>query len=255
MTKQNPTYQSGPRWHGVRLNISLLCLYLDPGTRTAIDIGSNEGFLTCTLAELGVDATGFEQNRHYHDNARLLRRHYGARAKFENRLVSAADLDTMEPIDAALFLSVHHQIAAATSLDAANDMLMKLCRKARKQVFFQPAMISAKYGCKMPFADNDFHAIEAYFGNLAAEAGMPYSRNVGISINDLPKSEPLRPMLVYGRSPIELRENGRPAELLAKAAAGASFLTSSSSQEKAIKQFVPPLLWDVARRLKRRSSR
>ena len=206
-------YQAGPRWQGVRLNIALITSYLDPSVKTAIDVGSNEGIITCAMSELGVEAKGFEQAKRYHNRANSLSRYLNRGTTFENRLITLSDIDQMDDVDAIVFLSVHHQIATHSSLEEANCFLRALCRKAKYQLFFQPACIKAKYGCDVPFSDNDYCAIEAYFNSIV-KAEMPYSKTVGLVQNDMPKSEPLRPMIVYSRESTIMREHRDAAGVL-----------------------------------------
>jgi hypothetical protein len=206
-------YQAGPRWQGVRLNIALIASYLDPLVKTAVDVGSNEGIITCALGELGIEAKGFEQAKRYHKRAVSLSRYLNRETIFENKLVTLSDIDDMGEVDAIIFLSVHHQIAAQSSLEEANHFLRALCRKAKHQLFFQPACIQAKYSCDVPFLDNDYCAIEAYFNNVVKDE-MPHSKTVGFAQNDMPKSEPLRPMIVYSRDPTIMREGRDIAGIL-----------------------------------------
>jgi len=206
-------YQAGTRWQGVRLNIALISTYLHPSVKSAIDIGSNEGIITCAMSEMGIDAKGFEQNSKFNNRALRLAKHLKSNANFENKLVGTEDFEAMDDIDAILFLSVHHQIAAHASLDDANAFLLELARKAKHQLFFQPACIKAKYGCEVPFSDNDYGAIEAYFNDVLKDE-MPYSRTVGFSQNDMPKAEPLRPMIIYSREPVAMQPGRDTAGVL-----------------------------------------
>lgn len=206
-------YQAGPRWQGVRQNITMISTYLGADVKTAIDIGSNEGVITCAVGELGVQAKGFEQNNRYNSRAERLGRHLGNKATFENKLVTIDDINAMGDIDAIMFLSVHHQIAAHGSLDAANDFLRALAQKAKHQLFFQPACIKAKYNCDVPFADNDYAAVEAYF-NTVLKDEMPHTKTIGFAQNDMPKNEPMRPMIVYSREPVVMQPGRDTAGIL-----------------------------------------
>ena len=206
-------YQAGPRWQGVRLNIALISTYLHPEVKTAIDIGSNEGIITCALSEMGVAATGYEQNSRYNNRAVRLAKHLGKGTQFQEKLVSDADIEAMSDLDAIMFLSVHHQIATHGSLEDANAFLCALARKAKHQLFFQPACIKAKYGCNVPFEDNDYGAIEAYFKEVL-KAEMPFSTTVGFAQNDMPKSEPLRPMMIFSKEPVRMNSGRDTAGIL-----------------------------------------
>lgn len=196
-------YQAGRRWQGVRVNIAMILAYLENGATRAIDIGSNEGVLTCALDAAGVQATGYEQSQKFFDRAKALNEQLGGKTQFENALFTLEDAKAMRDIDTVLFLSVHHQIAANVSLANANEMLCALVENS-KQVFFQPACISAKYGQDMPFADNDYAAIIDYFNDVVRDVA-GHVTMAGFAQNDLPRSEPLRPMLIYSREPAKMR--------------------------------------------------
>lgn len=208
-------YQQGPRWEGVRLNVAMIGSFLLPEAKTAIDIGCNEGFIACSLTELGAKCKGFEANPVFLETANRLNQTFGQGTVFESKIVSMDDLKSMEPVDASLLLSVHHQIAAHSSLDHANEFLRVLASKTRLQFFFQPACIGDKYAnAKPPFAENDYAAIKQYFDGVLAAAGMTHSTFIGFSINDMPRSEPLRPMYLYSREAINWRPNAKIDDLL-----------------------------------------
>ena len=195
-------YQLGKHWNGTRLSIPMVASFLDPEARTGLDIGSNEGALTCVLAKSGLDVLGVEMNTRFRDNAEILAKAMKVSPRFEGRIFSLEDIEQMEEIDVALFLSVHHQLVAHNDLEYANAFLKALARKTRMQLFFQPACILRKYKKQMPFADNDVSAIIAYFFELLEEE-FPYRGLIGFSLNDLPRNEPLRPMLLFSHKPIQ----------------------------------------------------
>ncbi len=208
-------YQTGRRWQGVRANIAMLTTYMSPKVKTAIDIGCNEGILTCAIAELGVSATGFEPNIKFYKRALGVAKRLNSGVKFEQKLVSANDIEAMQPVDATLFLSVHHQIAAHSTLEEANEFLRVLARKTRHQLFFQPACIGSKYGAKVPFGENDFAEIEAYFNEVLKDE-MPYTKTLGFAQNDIPATEPMRPLIVYSREPAVMQAGRDTAAILEK---------------------------------------
>lgn len=219
-------YQLGKHWNGTRLSVAMVASFLDPEARTGLDIGSNEGALTCVLAKSGVDVLGVEMNRRARENAEILARGMNVSPRFEGRIFSLEDIEKMEEVDVVLFLSVHHQLVVHNDLDYANAFLKALGRKTRMQLFFQPACLLRKYKKPMPFADNDVQAIIAYFLELMEDV-FPYRGLAGFSLNDTPRQEPLRPMLLFSHKPIqpypgrdvvglidELRMAGRPTHPL-----------------------------------------
>ncbi len=204
----------------------MVASFLDPEARTGLDIGSNEGALTCVLAKSGLDVLGVEMTGRFRENAEILAKGMNVSPRFEGRIFSLEDIEQMDEIDVALFLSVHHQLVAHNDLEYANAFLKALARKTRMQLFFQPACILRKYKKPMPFGDNDIQAIIAYFLDLLEDI-FPYRGLVGFSLNDLPRQEPLRPMLLFSHKPIqpypgrdvvglidEIRQAGRPTHPL-----------------------------------------
>jgi len=198
------SYQFGPRWQGVRANMLLFASYISPVAKTAVDIGSNEGVITCCLDRLGLQATGFEQNKKYNDRARQLNGKLGGTTIFKNQLFTEDDVKTIKKIDVVSMLSVHHQIVDGIGIDKANTLLRSLADSTQHQIFFQPACISAKYKTQMPFKDNDYAAVVEYFRPIFADAGFIHLNVIGFSQNDMPKWEPFRPMLLLGREPSSL---------------------------------------------------
>ena len=64
------SYQIEKHKLGTKENIHLVTLYLDPAASTALDIGCNEGVLSCHLENLGLQVDAFEQNSDYANSAK-----------------------------------------------------------------------------------------------------------------------------------------------------------------------------------------
>lgn len=199
-------YQTGIRWEGVRMNISLISSYLAENAETVLDIGCNEGLVTCAMAMSGTKATGMEMQDKYLSMARKVANRLNTSASFENKKLSLEDLKSIAPYDVVSFLSVHHQIASADGLKNADIFLRSLAAKAEKQFFFQPACISAKYGNHGPdISDNDISAYEDYFCSILKN-DFEYYALIGFAQNDIPKNEPMRPLMLFSRVPIQLNK-------------------------------------------------
>ena len=199
-------YQTGIRWEGVRMNISLISSYLAENAETALDIGCNEGLVTCAMAMSGTKAMGMEMQEKYLSMARKVANRLNTSASFENKKLSLEDLKSIAPYDVVSFLSVHHQIASADGLKNADIFLRSLAAKAEKQFFFQPACISAKYGNHGPdISDNDIAAYEDYFCGILKN-DFEYYALIGFAQNDIPKNEPMRPLMLFSRVPIQLNK-------------------------------------------------
>lgn len=195
-------YQLGKHWNGTRLSAAMIASFLDPEARNGLDVGSNEGALSCVLARCGVDVLGVEMGKRFRENAEILAKGMGVSPRFQGKIFSIDDIEEMDEIDVSLFLSVHHQLVAHNDLSYADDFLRALARKTRMQMFFQPACILRKYKKPVPFGDNDVQAIIAYFIDLLEDI-FPHRGLVGFSINDVPRKEPLRPMLLFSHKPIQ----------------------------------------------------
>lgn len=209
-------YQTGIRWEGIRVNISLISSYLAANAKTALDIGCNEGLITCAMAMSGTKAVGIEMQEKYLSMARKVAKRLNTSASFENKKLSLEDLKSIAPYDVVSFLSVHHQIASADGLKYADAFLSLLAAKAEKQFFFQPSCISAKYGNHSPdILDNDIAAYEDYFCGILKNDFEYYSL-IGFAQNDIPKNEPMRPLMLFSRVPIQLNKTINFSENLKK---------------------------------------
>lgn len=195
-------YQLGRHWQGTRLSLALILTYLEPMAVNALDVGSNEGVVSSALAWQGLEVTGIERNPQSLAIADILSKRLKARVSFVSGSVTLAELRKMESVDVSLMLSVHHQLVASEGLDYANEVLRELAQKTRRQMFFQPAAIQRKYRQAMPFRDNDFYSITEYYADVLANV-FPHHALIGYSPNDLPPSEPFRPMILFSHTPIQ----------------------------------------------------
>lgn len=195
------------------MNLALVAGYLDPAARTAVDIGCNEGAITCLLSMMGVEATGYEQSVRAIRTANRLSAALGLTVGFENRLVKQEDIAARPASDITMFLSVHHQIAAHSGFPAADAFLQALAEKTRLQLFFQPACIARKYRQSTPFPENDLGAISEHFISLVGDR-FPHAAVIGFTPNDIPRSEPLRPLILFSRNPIRLHPERSEIDLV-----------------------------------------
>jgi hypothetical protein len=220
------SYQTTEHAAGSRKTWEMLAAHVDPGLRSMYDVGCNEGVFARNLADCGILVFACDVN--YEAVVR------GLQAKRANQSEGClighlrADqrlLDALPEVDGALLLSVHHQWWSLFGEEAANRMLLTLAGKARKQFFFMPACIAAKYAPNpVPFADNDYPAIQAYFAKVFASRPGWRMRVLGDSPNNLPPSEPLRPLYLIEREdaaaptaplvPVGLAALDRPGSLL-----------------------------------------
>lgn len=206
-------YQLGRHWNGTRLNTAMISAYLDPDAKTGLDIGSNDGATSAVMAKLGLAVQAFEGRERNKDVGEILASKMGLNISFEKRLMLADELETIDDVDVSLLLSVHHQIVANMGWDHANAFLRRLGQKTRKQLFFQPACIDRKYKQDMPFAQNDMTAITEYFFGLLGDI-FEYKAMIGFALNDIPKTEPFRPLLLLSHAPIKMVPNRDPVELV-----------------------------------------
>lgn len=222
-------YQAGPRWQGTRINAALIVSYLDERAETVLDVGSNEGLITCAMAMAGTKAQGYEVNKKYVARAKQLAKQLKCDAVFEQREVSLNEIEDGPEYDVISFLSVHHQIAASAGLEMANDYVRSLARKAKQQFFFQPACIQAKYGSNYPaIAENDIASYIEYFKDVVGDE-MEHCTVIGLAQNDIPRNEPLRPMMLFSRQPIIMNSSSGAAETLFSLEAGLAKVSGLSS--------------------------
>ncbi|KUM52403.1 hypothetical protein [Rheinheimera sp. EpRS3] len=195
------SYQLGARLEGVRQNINLIKLHLDANAKTAIDVGCNEGVITCALDSFGLKAFGFESGKQYAETAGTFQIHNFSQAEICNVALSLDDIEQLPEVDVVLFLSVNQQLAKIYSREYSEKFLLELFKKCNKQMFFQPCMIYEKYGEAQGFTENDINSAKEYFDNLLYEAGEIFtSQVVGLSVNGIPPSEPYRPLILYSRT-------------------------------------------------------
>ncbi|MDP4535894.1 hypothetical protein Q3O60_06825 [Alkalimonas collagenimarina] len=194
------SYQLGPRAEGVKQNIALIRLHLDNNARSAIDIGCNEGVITAYLDALGLNVVGFEADEGYAKTAEQFQQSNYSNAEICHHALSLDDLDELPDVDVIVFLSVNQQLSKIYSNEYAESFFIKLFEKAKSQLFFQPCLLHDKYGSQQGFVENDALSAKEYFDNILHEKGLLFiSQLVGISINNIPKSEPYRPLIVYNK--------------------------------------------------------
>lgn len=192
------SYQTSEHAIGTTQNLELISLNINKKSNLVVDIGANQCALSNSLALLGFNVKAIEQQDQFIQ--------YGIqKAKNENiqniefikDIVSDKNLSHLDGADTILLLSVHHQMVKALGIKDGNELLIKIFKKAQKQLFFQPATIYEKHGREMPWPENDYSAIENYFLNLFNGVRKFKFKNLGLVDNRLPNSEPLRPLYLF----------------------------------------------------------
>jgi len=202
--KKSLGYQSGARWEGVQDNIAMISDYLSPEARTGIDVGCNQGLITLALADLGLKVTGYEKQHSYFTDALKIAATSHVPVDFFQQNVCLRDIKAMPKVDVTLCLSVYYQLVNCHNIEYANSILEALAEKSKQQLFLQICCINEKYGCTMPFNDNDYSSIIDYFINLFKKfkTNLSYVKVIGFSTNNIPKYEPFRPMIIFSAKPI-----------------------------------------------------
>jgi SAM-dependent methyltransferase len=193
------SYQSVQHAIATKQNIELIRKFIQVGERKVVDIGCNEGLVSYALAMSGYDVIGMEANQNF---ANLAEQRSTDKLKYGSFSVIKSPLtfDNLNILDGAatiLLLSVHHQFVSALGLSEGNRLLEQVFQRAQYQFFFQPACIYEKYGCQMPFIENDYASIEDYFVNFFAGFRKFRVRSIGLTDNRLPAREPLRPLMLF----------------------------------------------------------
>jgi hypothetical protein len=124
------------RWAAIEAELDELDA--DGRVDTAVDIGSNVGFFSISLAKRGVATLGVEHYPKYYRPylyalRRLQLRHAGALVLE----VTPRTLGLVPEVDCVLFLSVWHHIVRADGEAVAKDFLSTLWSKARRVMFFE----------------------------------------------------------------------------------------------------------------------
>ena len=214
------SYQSTQHRLGSQANIKLITTHISSDSKTVLDIGCNEGLVSIALGNRGYDVTGIEASHQFYA---LAQKHKQAskleNCRFINDKVKMEDIDKFVDIDSILLLSVHHQLVEHLGIETGNTFLRKLFMAARKQLFFQPATIYAKYGQRMPFPENDLNSIREYFLKMFEDLRPFRFVDLGIAANYLPQHEPFRPLYLFEfddvESPDKFRTPSTPEEFTA----------------------------------------
>ena len=197
----NVNYQSGFRKLGTMANIRMISDTLDARARSAIDIGCDAGAYSVHLANLGLKVDAFDPDAVAVGAARGFIASNQSPVKLTHQLFTLEDVRKMPVYDVSLLLSVYHQIVEHNGLDYANEYLVELYRRTRHQLYFQSCMIHLKHRRQMPFLENHGPSILAYFTDVLRKSGQPvHARFLGYSQNQLPSSEPFRPLFVFEKS-------------------------------------------------------
>lgn len=192
------SYQVTSHADGSTQNLELILNAIDRKAVNVVDIGCNQGVIALNLALHGFQVKGYEkQTRFLEYGKERAARDKVHNVEFAEQLLSFDNISLLDDVDVNILLSVHHQMVKHMGLDQGNRLLVDIFKKSKRQFFFQPATIYEKYGCQMPFAENDFVAIEQYFLNLF-EGVRPFKFvNLGYAANNIPVREPLRPLYLF----------------------------------------------------------
>ncbi len=194
-------YQSDEHSIATQQNIRALMCHLSSSAKTAVDIGSQEGLLACALDNIGIEVRAYEANAEFSRYAsEFIARNKQGGIQFFNEVIDIDKLASIADFDVALFLSVHHQVVQAKGLAYANSLLCEIYRKAEMQLFFQPALIYAKYGCRMPFIENDILGCLSYFSSVLEASGeSAHAEVINITHNFMPPQEQYRPLFLFSK--------------------------------------------------------
>jgi len=192
------SYQVNEHADGSTQNLALILNSIDRQSVNVVDIGCNQGVIALNLALHGFKVKGYEQQAQFLDYGKLRAvRDKISNVEFIEQIVGFGDLSLLDDVDVNILLSVHHQMVKHMGLEQGNRLLIEIFKRSKRQFFLQPATIYEKYGCTMPFAENDFVAIERYFLNLFEGIRTFKFVNLGYAANKMPVREPLRPLYLF----------------------------------------------------------
>ena len=86
-------HQFCKHWNGIRLSTAMIASFLDTEAKTGLNIGSNEGALTCVLARCGVDVLGVEMGKRFRENAKIIAEVMGVSPRFKGDTFSIDDIN------------------------------------------------------------------------------------------------------------------------------------------------------------------
>lgn len=219
------SYQVTSHADGSTQNLELILNAIDRKAVNIVDIGCNQGVIALNLALHGFKVTGYEKQTRFLDYGKERAAHDKINnVVFTEQLVSFDNLSLLDDVDVNILLSVHHQMVKHMGMEQGNRLLVEIFKKSKRQFFFQPATIYEKYGCEMPFAENDFVAIERYFLSLF-EGVRPFKfSNLGYAANNIPVREPLRPLYLFDFTEGSSERLCIPADPLASANSSGSIV-------------------------------
>ena len=192
------SYQISSHADGSTQNLALILHAIDRQAVKVVDIGCNQGVIALNLALHGFHVKGYEQQAHFLNYGKERAAHDKiSNVEFVEKIVGFDNLSDLNEVDVNILLSVHHQMVKHLGVNEGNRLLIEIFKKSKRQFFFQPATIYEKYGCEMPFAENDYQAIELYFVNLFKGVRPFKFVNLGFAANNLPVREPLRPLYLF----------------------------------------------------------
>ena len=193
------TYQTKQHSIATLQNLESIRRFVSTKVNKIVDIGCNEGILALSLARSGFDVVGIEANPRFSSVAIENAREPLAYGSFSvvSKAISSENLDLLDAADCICLLSVHHQFVSNLGLEEGNKLLLEIFKRAKLQFFFQPACIHEKYATHMPFSENDYASVEAYFLEMFSKERQFKYQWIGLTDNRLPPSEPLRPLMLF----------------------------------------------------------
>jgi len=219
------SYQVTNHADGSTQNLELILNSIDRKAVNVVDIGCNQGVIALNLALHGFKVKGYEkQTRFLNYGKERAAQDKITNVEITEQLQSLDNISLLNDADVNILLSVHHQMVKHMGMEQGNRLLVEIFKKSKRQFFFQPATIFEKYGCEMPFAENDYVAIERYFLNLF-EGVRPFKFvNLGFAANNIPVREPLRPLYLFDFTEGSSERLCIPTEPLAAAASPGSIV-------------------------------
>jgi len=133
-----------------------------------IDIGSQIGFFSLSLAARGYDVLGIDMNEKNIKVAKMIKKlgFPSASARFEKFNLTPESCSKLPVSDYTLCLAVFHHIIYYQGISAADEIIAVLRKKTRKKLYFEIGQSNEKIdpwsNCLSDMEDNPFQWISSF---------------------------------------------------------------------------------------------
>lgn len=195
--------------------------------RSALDVGSNVGFFSISLARLGIPVLGVEQDAACVRIARYAARKCRLRElSFAQMTVTPRTIRLLPQADVVLCLGVHHYWSRSFGFAAATEMLSQLWERCGAAMFFDTAEGETAASYNLPPMEPDSREwLAEYLSLNCAEAEIRHLGIFGTRSPDAGDGAIARNLFQVARRPAQAPSDGIEEEALAPSRARRRELT------------------------------